>query len=145
MCLHRWKFTFHGRPWIAGVDINDEWICDMAEGNTLERLVSDVVRQVRRFFDDLCENEEHMHKFEPWKQEMTQMMGETMMANYICEDNLVILMNWRMAVSEHWEKVSNELRVSQREHYNTLQVKMDSIIARIQLKILLGKLAELGR
>jgi len=26
-----------------------------------------------------------------------------------------------------------------------LQVKMDSIIARIQLKILLGKLAELGR
>ena len=145
MCVHRWKFTFHVRPWIAGVDINDEWICDMAEPKTLETLVSDVVRKVTRFFDDLCENEEHINEFDPWKREMTQMMEETKTPNYICEDNLVILMNWRIAVSEHWEGVRDALRVSQREHYNTLQVKMDSIIARIQLKILLGKLAEVGR
>ena len=117
----------------------------MAEGNTLEMLVSGVVHTVRRFFDDLCENEEQIDKFGPWKRESTQIMGATETSNYICEDNLVILMNWRMAVSEHWEEVSDALRVSQREHYNTLQVKMDSIIARIQLKILLGKLAELGR
>ena len=116
----------------------------MAKPKTLETLVCDVVRNVRHFFEYLCEDEQ-AHKFEPWKQEMTQMMEETKTPNYICEDNLVILMNWRMAVSEHWEKVSGELRLSQREHYNTLQVKMDSIIARIQLKILLGKLAELGR
>ena len=41
-------------------------------------------------------------------------------------------------------KWQQELRDHQREHYNTLQVKMDSIIARMQFKILLGKLAELG-
>jgi len=59
----------------------------MAEGNTLEMLVSGVVHTVRRFFDDLCENEEQIDKFGPWKRESTQIMGATETSNYICEED----------------------------------------------------------
>ena len=124
--------------------INDVYICDMAGAGTLQTLVARVIGKVSRFFDDLCENEKQQKEFETWKQEMAAMVRATQHTHYICEENLVVLTNWRMAVSERWERVSQELREGRRAHYNTLQVNMDSIIARMQFKILLGKLAELG-
>ena len=124
--------------------INDGYICDMAGAGTLQTLVAGVIGEVSRFFDDLCENERQQREFEIWRGEMAAMVRATQNTDYICEENLVVLTNWRMAVSERWERVSQELREGQREHYNTLQVNMDSIIARMQFKILLGKLAELG-
>ncbi len=124
-------------------DINDVGIRDMAEPNTLEACVSDVIRRVRLLFENFCENQEDINKFAPWAKEMTVMMRATTHTDYVCEYNLVVLMNWRMAVSEHWEKVRDAFRTHEREHYNTLQVKMDSIIPRMQFKILLDKLGEL--
>ena len=116
----------------------------MAEPQTLAVCVCDVIGKVRRLFEDLVDGPAKNAEYQPWAKEMTAMMRATTHDNYICEGNLVALMNWRMAVSEHWEKVSDAFRAHQREHYNTLQVKMDSIIARMQFKILMDKLAEMG-
>jgi hypothetical protein len=115
----------------------------MTEPQTLEACVSEVIGKVKRLFLDLVDGPEKDAEYQPWATEMTAMMRATTESNYICEDNLVVLMNWRMTVSEHWEKVSDAFRAHEREHYNTLQVKMDSIIDRIQFKILMDKLGEL--
>ena len=73
--------------------INDGYICDMAGAGTLQTLVAGVIDEVSRFFYDLCEDDKQQKEFEAWKQEMAAMMRQTEYTNYICEENLAVLMN----------------------------------------------------
>ena len=117
----------------------------MDDPKTLETLVAGVIRSVKSLFLDFVGGPEEGASYDLWAAEMDAMIRATTQTNYICEEILVIFMNWRITVSERWESVRQDFRDYQREHYNTLQVKLDSIIARMQFKILLLKLADLAK
>ena len=71
------------------------------------------------------------------------MRKQTRSADYICENNLVILMNWWVEVTEHWKNVNTSVTEKEGDEYNTLQMMMDNIIIRMRLKILLNKMQDL--
>ncbi len=114
-----------------------------AVGSGLDVQVSRLIKTIIVLFEDLCEDET---AYEPWKQEMTRMEQETQSPTYICEINLVKLMNLRMVVSERWVDARMTLKTENaRDRYAAIQVKMEVIIARMQLQILLVRLHDMGK
>jgi len=112
----------------------------------LDVQVSRLIQAVIGFFKDLCEDVKDQTAYEPWKQEMTRMQQETQSPTYICEINLVKLMNLRMVVSERWVDARMTLKTENaRDRYAAIQVKMEVIIARMQLQILLVRLHDMGK
>jgi len=117
-----------------------------AVGSGLAVQVSRLIKAVIGLFENVCENEKDQKEYESWKGEMTGMEQETLTPNYICEINLVKLMNLRMVVSERWVDVRMGLKNQDtRDRYVVIQVKMEVIIARIQLEILLVRLKDMGK
>jgi hypothetical protein len=117
-----------------------------AVGSGLDVQVSRLIQAVIGLFEDLCEDDKDQTAYEPWKQEMTRMQQETQSPTYICEINLVKLMNLRMVVSERWVDARMTLKTENaRDRYAAIQVKMEVIIARMQLQILLVRLHDMGK
>ncbi len=117
-----------------------------AVGSGLAVQVSRLIQAVKGLFTDLCEDDKDQTAYEPWKQEMTRMEQETQSPTYICEINLVKLMDLRMVVSERWVDARMTLKTENaRDRYAAIQVKMEVIIARMQLQILLVRLHDMGK
>ena len=110
---------------------------------TLPELIHSVVLEVSDFVQEACNIQADLKNFEPWKKKMKEMMHNTRLPNYICEDNLVVLMNWQLDISKLWTDLLTSFRSEKRDEYNNLQMQMHSIISRMQLKILLQRLKRL--
>jgi len=59
---------------------------------------------------------------------------------FVSEENLVLLMQCRKDVQEYWEGLSAELRERDSEDYKVVQLRLENVISKMQLYVLLEKL-----
>ena len=78
-----------------------------------------------------------------WEIKIREMRQSTMQGNYVCEENLVVLMNLQIDFSILWTNMLQSFRSEQIDTYNNLQMQIKSMISRMQLKILLQRMDHL--
>jgi len=78
-----------------------------------------------------------------WEIKIREMRQSTMQGNYVCEENLVVLMNLQIDFSILWTNMLQAFRSEQIDTYNNLQMQIKSMISRMQLKILLQRMDHL--
>jgi len=110
---------------------------------TLEQLICDVLRQVKDFVEEACCIEADPKDFQPWNANIREMMQSTRNPSYICEENLEVLMNFQISFTKLWTDLQTTFREREMDRYNNFQMQMNSIISRMQLKILLQHLERL--
>lgn len=103
----------------------------------LENDLASVILKVTEFFEDL-----DGHPI-VWSEDASRLRKATKTADYICENNLVILLNWWGVVTEDWNHVKMSLRYENINEFDKLKMMMDNIITRMRLKILLNKMQDL--
>ena len=104
-------------------------------------LINQVIDKVQQFFEG--NRTQEYKKYDLWYQGMTGMGRQTERLEYICEENLEILMQWRCDVSLHWQELPESVKSMKRDEYNTLQLMIEGIISRMQMKVLLKKMEAL--
>jgi hypothetical protein len=110
---------------------------------TLPELIYKVLLDVQNFIEVACRLKEDRKDFETWGTQIREMRQSTENPNYVCEENLVLLMNLQIDFSNLWSNMLLSFRSGQIDNYNHLQMKMQNIISRMQLKILLQRMENL--
>ena len=104
----------------------------------LQEELASVILKVKEFFED--DLDEHQIV---WSEDASRLRKATKTPDYICENNLVTLMNWWGVVTEDWNNVKKSLEYESINKFQTLKMMMDNIITRMRLKILLNKMQDL--
>ncbi len=110
---------------------------------TLPELIYKVLLDVRYFVEGACRVKEDLKDFGPWDIKFIEMRESTEKPNYVCEENLVLLMNLQIDFSDLWTNMLQSFRSKQIDNYSHLQMEMNNIISRMQLKILLHRMEHL--
>ncbi len=108
---------------------------------TLPGLVAEVLLEVRDFVETACDEQEHQIDFAFWQRRLGAMRHSTTLAAYVCEENLVFLMDLQIHLGKLWtHKTVESFRSAHMPEYSNLQLELNSIISRMQWAILLQRI-----
>jgi hypothetical protein len=107
---------------------------------TLPELVADVLLEVLHFVETACGVQGDPKDFAPWQNRLGAMRHHTTLAAYVCEDNLVALMNLQILFGKLWTNMLPSFISERMLEYSNLQLELNSIISRMQWAILLQRI-----
>jgi hypothetical protein len=124
-----------GRVWECFMSIYDGGGAGMSSISREE--LTGVIRGVIEFTENRGEYEDTKQ----WVPQLVEMKQKVNLdAIFVSEENLVLLMQCRKDVQEYWEGVSAKLRERDSEDYKVVQLRLDGVISKMQLCVLLEKL-----
>jgi hypothetical protein len=110
---------------------------------TLPELIYNMMGEILHFVEMACCLKNNPQNFTPWSTKIRAIRLSTQNTNYVCEENLEVLMNFQLELSELWRIMQESFRTEQIYNYNNLQIQIKSMISRMQLKILLHRMEHL--
>ena len=92
-----------------------------------------VIQEVLRLFEFLSS-----HRWWRGKTDIADMMRKIKRTDYICEQNVRIIMNWLEEIRACWQKMeveNPEVSANDKQTYNSLEMQVVCIISTMQVKI----------
>jgi hypothetical protein len=108
---------------------------------TLPGLVAEVLLEVRDFVETACDVPELQNYYTLWEKKWQTIRRSTEQQGYVCEENLVVLMDFQIQISQLWtHRQTESFRSAHMPQYSNLQLELNSLISRMQWAILLQRM-----
>jgi hypothetical protein len=88
---------------------------------TLPGLVAEVLAQVWHFVETACGVQADPKDFAPWQKRLGAMRHSTTLAGYVCEENLVFLMDLQIKLGKLWTNMLPSFISERMFEYSHLQ------------------------
>ena len=99
--------------------------------------VAAVIRAVIKFSEDAGSVED----MELWKPKLVLILHKVLEEFiFVSDENLVLFTECRNDMQKYWEKLSERDRKQETDDYKVVQLRLDNVISKMQLYLLLQKL-----